>query len=189
MLIVRGYLGGVKNVAHDLEVVGNVPPGTNLPSPDVQGKFRKLATDTLALANKALGKYRELVAFIRDNQLPPAYVRAELIDRGFFKGRASEIIRVADASIPDYEAFQKGDLSFRAVLQFSRENSKPEVREAVQKHRERESEKFRRELNDLLGLYVPLSGGLPKYLTLVLKGEVNGYPWSLKIGRKKKEAE
>lgn len=172
----------MKNEALPVQVVAQIPPGIDLPSPEVQGKFRKLATDTLNAANEALGLYRELVAFIRDNQLQPGYVRPVLKERGFVNARISEIIRVADGAQPDYDAFIKGDLTFKAALQLRRGVS-VNVQQQVAAHRERESAKFKRELEDLLGLYIPLSGGLPKYLQLTLKGEVNGYPYTFKVGR------
>jgi len=166
-----------------LEIVATVPPGTDLPSSSVQGEFRKLATDAINAAQKAVGIYRKLVAFIRENQLPPAYVKVELTQRKYSPPRIAEILKASEASTEDFKAFMAGTIGFKAVLEKTREAATQRQSE-IPGTRMREREKLRQELIQLLGEYLPVAGKPSKLEKLTLLVVANGYPCSLKIGRR-----
>ena len=182
-----------------LEIVAEIPPGIDLPPPKVVGEFRKLGTDALNGANKALGIYRELVAFIRENQLQPGYVRPVLRHIGWKDDGISRIIRVADSPAEDYKKFAAGELSFKAALHLTRGSNlssgakeeiarlRAEANAAKPRNTEREQLKY-----DLLGVlesYLPvvsLPGKRSRLEGLTVKINVHGYPVEVKIGRKVK---
>jgi len=137
------------------------------PASEAEGRLRGLAREAIRAASEAMGKYWELVVYIRENQIPPAAVRKALIAEGFADSRVSEVIKVISAPPKVYEDYKAKVIGFRLALQRSREDSPKKKKKAPT-----EAELFKAEATDVLESYIPITGLLPEYMgsPLVVNG-------------------
>jgi len=165
-----------------LELVGDVRPGANMPSDKVLTKLGKLATDAHNLANKALGAYRELCAFIREQQIEPSVVRAALTQRNYTAPRIAEIVRVSNVPDEIFAQYMRGDIGMKVVLEGARKAAR---QERIPETARTEAERFRGDMQDVLERYLPAVGEKPKWLKAKFRVRANGFEVMVTIGARK----
>lgn len=85
-------------------------------------EVKRLAAEIIEGTVKVGEKYLSLCAFIRDNQVAKANATKWLLDMGFSKPRASEVVKVSSASAKVWSEFAAKSIGWRGALQLTRGN-------------------------------------------------------------------
>lgn len=91
-----------------------------LPLIRIQQELLELAIAYKSTYDQLGDKFRNMVAFIRANQMTPEQVIPVLIKAGFNKNRVSEMRSIAELPDPRWQAYQDGEIGWRAALEESR---------------------------------------------------------------------
>jgi hypothetical protein len=119
--------------------------------------LRKHAKDAITSAQTAFKKYWELLVYIRDNQIPPPVVQAELKEAGFALSRIAEVKRVAFSSEDIFDAYRKNAIGFRLALDKARGAKKGEAARAPQ------GQLYEKALRHVVEEFVGVAGKLPNW--------------------------